>query len=66
MMLIIFFVDNFLQICKVKENVTGSFNCNVNAIDADGSEQFRRVIYEFVNRSDSAQVNILLYLQFNI
>lgn len=46
--------------------MNGSFNCNVKATDADSSDEFRHVIYQFVNSSDSAQVTILLYLHSNI
>lgn len=62
----IYILDNYLQICKVKENMSGRFNCKVKATDADRSDEFRHVIYQFVNSSDSAQVNILLYLHSNI
>lgn len=63
---LIFFLDNCLQICKVKENTTGSFNCKVNATDHDRSEKFRNVTYQIVPSSGSSQVTILIYLYSNI
>eukprot|EP00105_Crassostrea_gigas_P046218 XP_019930366.1 PREDICTED: protocadherin Fat 4 [Crassostrea gigas] len=49
------FADNCLQICKVKENTTGSFNCKVNATDHDRSKQFHHVTYQMVPSSGSSQ-----------
>uniref|UniRef100_A0A8W8M8J5 Cadherin domain-containing protein n=1 Tax=Magallana gigas TaxID=29159 RepID=A0A8W8M8J5_MAGGI len=49
------FADNCLQICKVKENTNGSFNCKVNATDHDRSEKFHHVTYQIVPSSGPSQ-----------
>ncbi|XP_065921937.1 cadherin EGF LAG seven-pass G-type receptor 1-like [Magallana gigas] len=57
------FADNCLQICKVKENTTGSFHCKVNATDHDRSEKFRHVTYQIVPSSGSSQLTLVYRVQ---